>query len=288
MNLKTKIFTVLFCLLLNDLFSSDGDISEPETIIDLPDALIGKFMIFPLMRNITIHPNNLFFLSREQKNGEILYNDAVGQVIKEDDKYYLVTQGSVWYDIFMKTEIIMNDDGFIFYGPEPLSHDERIAIWRSRQPPPDRENNVLFNARRHRSLSVSEQAQRVNLRRMRSNSQYYIMQNGTQINILDNISFRLFIRNGIVTLYVIDPRRGMLYHLNWEGLLEIDTIHENNITGTVIAKNYNFAYANDGIASIDISKDRIQLTISCDEIGFNADIPEGTEISYPIIFIIEW
>jgi hypothetical protein len=41
-NLKTKIFAVLFCFLLNDLFSSDWNISEPETIIDLPDELICK------------------------------------------------------------------------------------------------------------------------------------------------------------------------------------------------------------------------------------------------------
>lgn len=284
MKIIAFIIAVIFFTYIN-LFAADFAIVEPEIIIDLPDEIVGSFMIFPLMRAIVILPENLFFISGELKSGGVWDSDAYGHIIEENDKYYLLTKASVWSEIFIKTEILINEDGFSFFAPElqPMEwHLQQRRNFRTSE----LENIFLYNAIRSRSLSLSEEAQKINLIKNESIRQYYIIQNEPEIIIPIENRFQLTIKNGMVNLRKISNY--WYIQTRWNGYLIIDTINENEIIGYVVSEDYNFAYANLGISSIIISNEITRMIMHCNEIGFNINTPDDIEINYPITLIIEW
>ena len=284
MKINKKLFVLVFCIFLNNLYATDFNIHEPETKIDLPEELIGRFMIYPVMREIEINPNNLFFISRELVDGDIMVDWAYGHITRENGRYYLITKSGHWPILFEKTEIIITDDGFLFYGLD--SQLQRWNLINRQDPLQNNENNILYNARKNRMLSLSEQTKNINIVRLESVNQYYIIQSEPQIIIPSVTKFELIIRNGIVTLRkknkMINSRSA------WEGIMEINIIDQYNLNGNIISENYNFAYANDGIASIEIMDDKIIISMYCNQFGFDVNIPEDLETNFPVIYVIEW
>ena len=75
----------------------------------------------------------------------------------------------------------------------------------------------------------------------------------------------------------------------WMGYLEIKANTQNSIIGTVIADDYDFCFSQEGIASIEISDERILLYMEGNRFRLCVDIPEDiTEIIFPVKFLMEW
>ena len=274
--MKFRIFFLLLCIGVYNLFASgireESDFPEPETIITLPDTLIGEFIIFPGLRTITIFQNNKYLISGEKNSDVILVGYDHGYIVKENDQYYLNPLiNRVFFD---KIEIEINDNGFSFF-----SRSSRFS-----------NNYGSYNAIRKRELHANDEAQKIKISTRESINQYFLIQERPNLKIFTDTTFLLTIENGIVELQTLNTGETKFYWTpGWKGYIDIKEKNQETIIGTITADDYDFCFSNDGIVSIEITEENIKMIVYCYIIPLHIDIPEDISvINFPIIFIIEW
>jgi hypothetical protein len=264
---KIFIFLIFFHAISSGIYAGGvADTSgfpDPETIYKLPDELVGEFIILSSMQTITIYQDNKFLLDGSKNSDSVLVGYYYGYVTIENNEYYLIPLMA--NSTFDKTNIKIVDGGFSFINKK--------GEW------------VKVTKKRNISLTLAEQG--ISFPITISKRQYYILNDQSE-TISAQVEFQLSINNGIVYVNGLSTEKIQFYAPpHWQGYLKILERNESYILGNVIADDFDFIEAINGVAIIKIIDKSIILEMECDKIKYNYE-EYRMNLKYPIKFIIEF
>jgi hypothetical protein len=299
MSNKQTFLLLLFTIIFGQYVFGGGrleesDIPMPETQYELPENLIGDFVLINdwVDREIKIFSNNKFIswqYVNDQSRGE-----HYGYVLKKEDSWYLAPANKSLLDNrfsqhpFLSdfTAITLLDTGFSFHDRESIIN---IAIPK---------------------IDITEEtniAEDVSIPLRMVKQQYYIIHQPDTRQIIDFAEFAntnfpltstpchsLYISNGIVTMYRHFIRDngsivGTFGDDPWRGFFEKSDKTPGERSGIIHFTNgVPFYYVKDGIAIIEIKGDDIIITIQCSDEEERRIREKYPEAQSPIILVLEF
>jgi hypothetical protein len=246
----------------------ESDIPMPEVQYDLPEILVGDFILINhwVEREIKIFSNNKF-ISWQQISDQSR-SEHYGYVVKKEDSWYLVPANkSLLNNRFRQhpflsdiTKITLLDTGFSFH--ERGSNELNIAIPKI---------NLTEEMKIATDVTLSWRIVR---------RQYYLFDQPNSRQIIDfheitNIEnfpplyHDLVISNGIVTLARHFNYNGTIRRMIddlWRGFFEKNVETLGEINGIIRFTNgVPYYYVKDGIAILEIKNDNVIITIQCSD-----------------------
>lgn len=286
-------FNVSLCIFAGGGRVNEADIPMPGMQYELPDDLIGEFILINSFYDcyITIYPHNKFItLSRNPLHVD---RYGYGYIIKRDNRWYLIPLDNT--RLYPKTaflsdltEITYTDNGYIF-------HDYL---------------NNMFRMRRKIDISGRQNiAENISIGLIRTRQQYYILKQSNtekfidfqEIQYLINPQFssfsilffhELIIRNGYIEIRRREYQEGSKsigFMFRLEGFIEIHEENENIKRGTIQFTNgIPYYHIKDGTAIIEISNENIKVIMECTaevEETIREKIPD---IESPVYLVFEF
>ena len=305
-------------LVYGQFFIQESDIPLPEIIHELPQSLIGEFvMITPRYdQNITIFSNNKYIVTREVYSHHYL-DWSWGHVVNIDNKWFFsplsYTLRSRYRDNLNNRllEINLTDTGFS-YSDEPSIQSRAMQSIRIEDlpvptnPAPD----ITISIRLARNQYITfDNLQRIDFNEIdllpeRINVSHSMRINNGNIEIMCLILYRDLLYRDL--LKATDPRKtpgeplmAELYHgyedeilvikTIFDGFIELSEENENGFKGIIRFTNgVPYYYIEDGTAQIEKINDDIFITILYDRhsiSGINI-LPDGFQ--FPAKLVLEF
>jgi hypothetical protein len=292
---KISLFILIFLFLIIDVKTYDkilteyfistiieeSDIPDPEIQYELPESLIGEFiMISPSgNHNIKIFPNNKYIIILDVPH-HMLW-DTYGYILKIDEKWYFSRELGHNAYFYKLTEINISDSGSFSYNHLFYGFLESI-----------RKKDIPSPALLSDDISIPK--------RIAKQQYFYFLDEGRvdyndivvirPDSVYKFMSHNLQINNGIVRIsrkYEIDGEEDVVF----EGFIE--KIEENNEYVKGIIKFTNgvpYYYIKDGTAEIVIdSCGSIKITMFYTPDPFTDDkIPISKEYKFPAELTLEF
>jgi hypothetical protein len=224
----------------------EPDIPLPEIKYELPEALIGEFIMNSSAYNhhITIFPNNKYIVFYD-----VPYHTpgiSFGYIVNKDGKWYFTRapgREGRYYFYLEDKEIHLTDSGFSYY-----------------------RNGSFFSSIRKENLPVPENlAEDITILAIDARNQYFILNEldnvKLEFNELEPITYdknhfwihRLKIDKGIVRITRVDDGLGII---EFDGFMEKTSEDVNGMKGVIRFTNgVPYHYIDDGIAEIEINND---------------------------------
>jgi len=292
--MKKKILLSVFLIVIESTFVfpikidpiiEESEIPMPEIQYELPEALIGEFVMVQCDFDIemTIFSNNKYILALY--DFEQLEFDSYGYIVKNNDTFYFSPSPEINYHYFYRlTEIHFTDSGFFFY----------------------HEDHGLIRSIRKENMPVPERlADDVSVHDINAKRQYFNL-NGSEIDLnkIENIEqlnpvpvsryHRLLVNNGIVYIFPFLSTNGEWEYLPrmFKGFLET-TEESAGVTNGIIrfTNGIPYYYISDGTANIEIySNGSIMITMlySPPSEYINKHIREIPELQFPATLVLEF
>jgi hypothetical protein len=279
MDLKRQVVLfVLFVGLFGVLYGggqyyTEAEIPMPEVQYELPQVLIGEFVIIHPIDDltITIYPNNKYIEGGVMGGNYPTYD--YGHVIKENGVYYFKPLGM-------------------------QSHRNPVKI------PIDGTNwtfNVYYNSRTVRMPPISQHiAENITVTKRMAKQQYYLIDSYNRRVPMDNgvryfeFRYSLDINKGVVSIY--EDIKGVsntgedkiIKYSIWKGVLETTDETGENFSGKIQFTNSPAFYnISDGIANIEKTGDSIRITAVCSE-EIEREIQKKYPIQSPIYLVLDF
>jgi hypothetical protein len=223
----------------------ESQIPDPDNQHELPNELIGDFIIPAVYMNITfsVFPSNkyLILLKSDDHAGS-----EYGHIIKSGDTYFFspLESGSI---IKTQTAIHLTSNGFYFFSP----------------------NGQKENVLRKRQMMIGSAAAKFSIPRREEKSRYYKRRDDVSLDhqskfIPDiprlSLIYSLYIANGEVRI-ALRFHDGSVF---WDGYLEITEETEEETRGKIIfTEGAAYNDMENGIASITMRGSDIMVIIPC-------------------------
>jgi hypothetical protein len=270
------IFVVGFTRLLygGGRYYTEAEIPMPLVQYELPQALIGEFIIVHPTDNltITIYPNNKY-IEGGVKGGNSYPSYDYGYVIKENGVYYFRPLGL-------------------------QSHREPVEI-------PFVDQNwtfdVYYQLRTARMPEFSHHiAENITIMKMMARQQYYLVDRNNKHVPIDSgvryfeFHYSLAIDMGVVLIYEDfkkisnTGKEELANHSIWKGILEtVDEIGEDFFGRIQFANSPAFYNIVDGTASIEKTGNSIRITAVCSK-EIEKEIQKKYPIQPPVYLVLEF
>jgi hypothetical protein len=272
-NLFLLFFITKTILTFGQDWIQETDIPLPEIIYELPESLIGEFIMNSPEYDfkVTIFSNNKYIISIEVNNHHYL-DFSWGHIVLINNVWYFSPLSSCFFNGRLQ-EIQLLDNGFSF---------SNLRSIRKEDIP------VPTNLAKHFSLP-----RRIVKNQYFENNNLYRFNYNEILNYNDALySHSLVINNGIVTIIcgaIINDYEQYIYGIVTEFIGFIDLIEENNNNFKGIIKFTNgvpYNYIEDGTAEIEKVNDDIFITMLYIHLPRPYNIPEGFQ--FPIKLILEF
>ena len=294
MSARQILLLIIILSVVQNIFGSgkidEADVPMPETYYELPENLIGDFILINhwAEREIKIFSNNKFI--SWQDDGDSTVIDHFGYIIENGSTWYLIPSDKLLNNRYRPhpflseaTEIFLTDMGFSFY---------------------DKGNNELNVAIRKIDLSEMEiKAKDLSIEFRKAKQEYYFFEHTdgkqliefSEIPYIDSFPpfyYTLELNYGILNIdrlyYRDNGTIGSIYP-KWKGFFEQIVKTEDTIRGTIRFTNgVPYYYTKDGTAILEMENDSITITMECsaeEEKRIRNKIPEAQS---PIFLRLEF
>jgi hypothetical protein len=254
----------------------------PEVIYDLPQNLIGEFLLATLggEYELTIFSNNKYILHFLYPSQESFH---CGHIIKKDNIYFFLPimtlpRGFIGAGHFSidGTEIYLNKNTFSFHASDMLW----IAIRKEDMPVPGErfasDVTVPMKISKRRYFFSDQNEETMDLNELRP--PYY-----------NGLYHELEITNGMVAITRTSGPNFRFQDMRWEGFLEKTKPEPGALKGTIRFTNGNpYYYIEKGIAFLELSLDAIRVTMSCTNEIEEAVRQINPNMRSPIYLVLEF
>jgi hypothetical protein len=263
----------------------EADIPFPEIIYELPEPLIGEFiMITPMYEeNITIFPNNKYIISIDVHSHPYL-DWYYGHIVFIDNVWYF---SPLWPLYNRLQEIQLLDDGFSYNGLR--------AIRKENMPVP---SNLAENISISRRIAINQYFDnnfyRINFNEIDTNPNNFLVSHSLSINngiviITCGVLLEEFykisgpeIRDIYREVFRDDDFFGVI--TEFIGFLEIIEENDNGFKGIIrFTTGVPYFYIDDGTAQIEKINDNIIITMIYMHILRKNNMPEGFQFPATLI-----
>lgn len=287
---------LLFVLLFNLIFIKnvfggpvrEADIPLPEVQYELPETIIGEFIIIHprISLEITIYPNNKFTYFEIEPHHSGIYK--YGYIILKNDRWYLnLFEPTTRTLLSPYTEILLTETGFSF---TDKNGNVNLAIRK----PTIIEPNMIANAVSVQWRKVKQQYYAINQPELQQIIDFGEI---SKIESISGLYHILDITDGVIRINLaFDQEMNSISGRNiitqtryqWKGFFEIISETVDGIRSIIKFMNGVSYYYTDGSAVLIISDEQITVILQCSpeiEERVRGKIPD---LQSPVFLVLEF